>query len=197
MSAVAGEADPARGAGRARLRQVWSGDGRIDRPGDVAAVLSEVRRAATDRSVTSEALTLVERGSEMARSGTLDPRHALPVPAELEHALGGLRRGSVVAASGSSSLLLSLIGAAHSAGAWTAIMGTRHFGATAAPEFAVDLQRVEAGRFRGSCWFSRRNSPSLATSRWTCVRVRARCGCLVRGAVTAVLRLRRRCWTSS
>ena len=70
----------------------------------------------------------------------------------MEHALGGLRRGSVVAASGSSSLLLSLIGAAHGVGAWTAIMGNRHFGATAAPEFAVDLQRVALIPDPGDDW---------------------------------------------
>lgn len=153
MRAVADEADPARGAGRARLRQVWSGGGRIDRPGDVAAVLSEVRRAATDRLLTSEALTLVERGSEMPRPETLDPRHALPVPAELEQVLGGgLRRGSVVAAAGSGSLLLSLIGAAHGAGAWAAVMGHQNFGATAAPEFAVDLARVALIPDPGDDW---------------------------------------------
>src|SRR4051812_48591441 len=153
MPLAADEADPVHGSGRPRLRQVWSGGGRIDRPGDVAAVLSEVRRTATDRGVTSEALTLVERGSEMARPGTLDPRHALPVPAELERLLGGgLRRGSVVAAAGSGSLLLSLIGAVHGVGAWAAVMGNRHFGAAAAPEFAVDLGRVALIPDPGDDW---------------------------------------------
>jgi hypothetical protein len=142
MPAVAHGVDlPAavRAGGRPR---VWTGTGRIDRPDEVAAVLAGVRRAAVARSATSDALTVVERGTDVVHAGTSDPRHALPVPVELEHVLGGgLRRGSVVATAGSGSLLLSLIGAAHTIGAWAAVVGNRSFGATAAAEYAVDLRQ--------------------------------------------------------
>ncbi|WP_433616904.1 hypothetical protein ACQP2P_16205 [Dactylosporangium sp. CA-139114] len=117
-------------------------------------MLADVRRAAATRSSTAESLAVLERGAEVPRGGTVDPRHALPVPVELEPVLGGgLRRGSVVAAAGSGSLLLSVLGAAHGAGAWAAIVGQRTtFAATAAIEFAVDLGRVALIPNPGNDW---------------------------------------------
>jgi hypothetical protein len=55
---------------------------------------------------------------------------------------GGLRRGSTVAVSRSTSLVLSLVAEASVAGSWVAFVGMPWVGVVAAAESGVDLERV-------------------------------------------------------
>jgi hypothetical protein len=67
----------------------------------------------------------------------------LPVlPALRELLPGGLRRGSTVSVAGSISLLLALLGAGSSAGAWCALVGLPRISAEAAAEYGIDLSRL-------------------------------------------------------
>lgn len=67
----------------------------------------------------------------------------LPVPDGLRQLLpGGLRRGSTVAVTSSVSLLLTLLGAASAAGAWTAMVGMPAISAEAALEANIALDRL-------------------------------------------------------
>ena len=67
----------------------------------------------------------------------------LPVPDGLRQLLpDGLRRGSTVAVTSSVSLLLTLLGAASAAGAWTAMVGMPAISAEAAVEAGVALDRL-------------------------------------------------------
>jgi len=67
----------------------------------------------------------------------------LPVPDGLRQLLpGGLRRGSTVAVTSSVSLLLTLLGAASAAGAWTALVGLPAISAEAAVEAGIELGRL-------------------------------------------------------
>ena len=67
----------------------------------------------------------------------------LPVPDGLRQLLpGGLRRGSTVAVTSSVSLLLTLLGAASAAGAWTAMVGMPAISAEAALEAGIALDRL-------------------------------------------------------
>ena len=67
----------------------------------------------------------------------------LPVPDGLRQLLpDGLRRGSTVAVTSSVSLLLTLLGAASAAGAWTAMVGMPEISAEAAVESGVALDRL-------------------------------------------------------
>ncbi|MEV6923957.1 hypothetical protein AB0M46_05515 [Dactylosporangium sp. NPDC051485] len=106
-------------------------------------MLDEVRDRACRRAATADSLAVLDRGSAVPYR-TADPAHALAAPVELRHLLpqGGLRRGTSVAAVGSTSLLLSLLGAAQQAGAWCAVLGPSRLNAVAAPEFAIDLAKL-------------------------------------------------------
>lgn len=67
----------------------------------------------------------------------------LPLAAGLTPALPeGLRRGQVVAVTGSTSLMLALVGEASKAGSWTSIVGMPHVGIVAAAGRGVDLTRL-------------------------------------------------------
>jgi hypothetical protein len=65
---------------------------------------------------------------------------------------GGLRRGSTVAVTGSTSLALALAASPSAAGSWAAAIGTRDLGLVAAAELGVALDRFavvpDAGRDR-------------------------------------------------
>jgi hypothetical protein len=80
-------------------------------------------------------------GAIASLPGTARP--PLPVPAALAELLPeGLRRGSTVAVTSSVSLLLTLLGAASAAGAWTAMVGMPSISAEAAVEAGIDLRRL-------------------------------------------------------
>jgi hypothetical protein len=77
----------------------------------------------------------------------------LPVAPALRSLLpGGLRRGSTVSVSGSVSLLLALVGAASSDGAWCALVGFPRISAEAAREYGVDLARLALVPAPGEGW---------------------------------------------
>jgi len=70
-------------------------------------------------------------------------RPSLPVPGALSGLLpDGLRRGSTVAALGSTSLVLALLAEACSGGAWAAVVGQSTVGLLAASQAGVDLERL-------------------------------------------------------
>ena len=71
------------------------------------------------------------------------PAETWPVPSALERLLpGGLPRGGTVAVEGSLSLLLAMIGAASTAGAWCALAGLPPVSAEAAIGFGVVVERT-------------------------------------------------------
>jgi hypothetical protein len=77
----------------------------------------------------------------------------LPVASALTPLLpGGLRRGSTVSVGGSVSLLLALLGAASSSGAWCALVGFPRISAEAAHEYGVDLARLALIPTPGEGW---------------------------------------------
>lgn len=77
----------------------------------------------------------------------------LPVDAALRTLLpGGLRRGSTVSVSGSVSLLLAVLGAASSAGAWCALVNFPRVSAEAAAEYGIDLRRLALVPTPGEGW---------------------------------------------
>jgi hypothetical protein len=80
-------------------------------------------------------------------------RPPLPLPASLAELLpDGLRRGSTVAVTSSVSLLLTLLGAASTAGAWTAMVGMPALNAEAAVEAGIDLRRLAIINAPGGEW---------------------------------------------
>jgi hypothetical protein len=77
----------------------------------------------------------------------------LPVAPALSSLLpSGLRRGSTVSVSGSVSLLLALLGAASSGGAWCALVGFPRISAESAREYGVDLARLALIPAPGEGW---------------------------------------------
>lgn len=76
------------------------------------------------------------------RAGVSVPAPLAPVP-QVEPGLGvGLGRGSIVGVSGSTSLLLALVGAVLGEQEWVAIAGMPTLGVAALTEFGIDLDRV-------------------------------------------------------
>jgi hypothetical protein len=82
------------------------------------------------------------------------PDRMLPVIHELGPLLpgGGLRRGSTVATSGATSLVIGLLAAASRTGSWCAIVGLPTFGAAAAAEAGVELSRLALVPHPGPEW---------------------------------------------
>jgi hypothetical protein len=77
----------------------------------------------------------------------------LPVAQGLHELLpAGLRRGSTVSVSGSLSLLLALLGAASTSGAWCALVGFPRISAEAAREYGIDLTRLALVPDPGTNW---------------------------------------------
>ncbi len=82
------------------------------------------------------------------------PQRLLPVVRGLQPLLpgGGLRRGSTVATSGATSLLISLLAGASQAGSWCAIVGMPTLGAVAAAEAGLSLDRLALVPHPGPEW---------------------------------------------
>src|SRR5260221_12181126 len=84
-------------------------------------------------------------GQVVVDLGRTPARAALPLPVlpALASLLpSGLRRGSTISVSGSVSLLLALIGAASSNGAWCALVDLPTISAEATCEHGIDLARL-------------------------------------------------------
>jgi hypothetical protein len=82
------------------------------------------------------------------------PDRMLPVIRDLRPLLpgGGLRRGSTVATSGATSLVIGLLAAASQAGSWCAVVGMPTIGAIAAAEAGVELGRLALVPHPGPEW---------------------------------------------
>lgn len=89
------------------------------------------------------AVAVAAAATATATATSLEPR-TVPVPKQLAALLpwGGLRRGSVVAVQGSTSLLLALLSTASAAGSWTAVVGRPDLGLLAAAEAGVAVERL-------------------------------------------------------
>src|SRR6266545_4150007 len=153
--AVPAEATVPVGADARRFPRVggWAGWGRIETPADVARLLSAANHAGTPRAGTEQMARLVDTAtSVMPRN--LDATRVLPVAAELADLLPwpGLVRGAAIAAVGSGSLLLTLLGGAVRDGGWAAVVGLPELGAAAAPEYAVELSRLALVPAPGPDW---------------------------------------------
>lgn len=95
-----------------------------------------------------------ERAAESATQRTAVG--VVPVLPPLEPLLpqGGLRRGSTVAVSGSTALLLALLAGPSRAGAWCAVVGLPSLGTAAAAESGVALERLALVPTPGPDWAS-------------------------------------------
>jgi hypothetical protein len=118
-------------------------------------------------SIRSAALTgLVRRASDYAdtaisTAGGSGIHRVLPVLPELSRVLPGqgLRRGSTIAVrpgqswpAGGSSLVLALIAEASRSGSWCAVVGIPTFGAVAAAEAGIALERLALVPYPGPEW---------------------------------------------
>jgi len=97
---------------------------------------------------------LVRKLGDQVRPVSASGTRILPVLPALESLLPdrGLRRGSVVAVSGSTSLALALLVSASQTGSWCAAVGAPSLGLLAAAELGISLERfplVAAPRSRG------------------------------------------------
>ncbi|GAB1645320.1 hypothetical protein [Krasilnikovia sp. MM14-A1259] len=117
----------------ASAERAWSGAGRITGPADVARVIAEVNAAGLGRDRTAALARSVATADDVALTGP-DASRTLPVLRELTDLfpIGGLRRGSVITATGSTSLLMALIAPVVAAGSWAAVAGIPDFRVLAA-----------------------------------------------------------------
>jgi hypothetical protein len=94
----------------------------------------------------------VNAGNIAGGLGSLD--RVLPVLPVLRRLLpgGGLRRGSTVATSGATSLLIALLAEASQAGSWCAVVGLPTLGAQAAAEAGIALDRLALVPYPGPEW---------------------------------------------
>jgi hypothetical protein len=99
------------------------------------------------------ALELAGRIERAGLPGMLDER-ALPVLPPLTSLLPweGLRRGTTVSVSGSTSLVLALMAGPSQAGSWCAVVGLGSLGAVAAAEIGVGLDRLALVPAPGPEW---------------------------------------------
>jgi len=89
------------------------------------------------------ALTQLAEVAARARPVALARERVLPVLPPLETLLpGGLRRGTTVGVSGSTSLALALLAGPVQAGSWVAMVGMSSLGLAAASEFGVSLDHL-------------------------------------------------------
>ncbi len=91
---------------------------------------------------------------EVTRPVSLAGEHVLPVLPALQGLLPGgvLRRGSMVAVVGSTSLALALAAAPSATGSWCAAVGLPSLGLVAVAELGVDLDRLALVREPGESW---------------------------------------------
>lgn len=101
------------------------------------SVMAQEERLAAARAALGE----VQARIGTAREG--GERASLPLAASVAELLpGGLRRGTVLSVSGSTSLVLALAGEASREGSWVAVVGMPHVGLVAATRRGVDLARL-------------------------------------------------------
>ena len=137
-----------------RARAGWAGDGRIAGTIDVPEAIARINRIAGQRATTSALAHAIQTGTD---SELPAPDHIRVAPAveQLQPLLpwqSGLRRGVTVAAVASVTLLQVLLAGAMSDGAWGAVVGLPDFGALAAAEAGIPLDRLALVPDPGPDW---------------------------------------------
>jgi hypothetical protein len=135
-------------------RPAWTGDGLIGGIDDVRRVLADANAAGLKRDNTALAVELVQSADEVALTEA-DIARVLPAVPEIAELLpwpGGSRRGATLAAVGSTSLLMTLLAGAMTQGSWAAVVGMPAFGALAAAEAGVPLDRLALVPAPGPDW---------------------------------------------
>ncbi len=97
---------------------------------------------------------LAEAGAPSPPGAVLAGERLLPVVPALEDLFpgGGVRRGSTVAVSGSTSLALAVLAGPSAAGSWCAAVGLPALGLMAAAEMGVALERLALVPWPGAEW---------------------------------------------
>ncbi|WP_430786985.1 hypothetical protein [Actinoplanes sp. G11-F43] len=132
---------------------VWAGTGRINGVAGVRAALDRVNTAAARRAVTGTLALPLQTGTEAELAG--DTTEVLPAVEQLQPLLpwpGGLRRGATIAAVGSTTLLNLLLAGAMRDGSWAAVVGRPDYGALAAGEAGIPLERLALVADPGPDW---------------------------------------------
>ena len=103
-----------------------------------------VDRAVVDRAALARAVLAKVEQHTLARTGVEPADRLLPVLPVVASVLpqGGLRRGSTLAVTGSTSLVLALVAQASREGSWAAVVGLPGVGLLAAAQLGVDLSRL-------------------------------------------------------
>lgn len=130
----------------------WPGR-HIDGPDDVRRLIRQVNADGTRHGRTAALAHAVQTADETAIVEA-DTVRVLPAAAELEQLLPwpGIRRGATVAAIGSMSLTMTLLAGGMSQGSWAAVVGVPTFGALAASEHGIALERLALIRDPGPDW---------------------------------------------
>jgi len=99
---------------------------------------------AVDRAARARAVLAKVEQHTSARTGVEAADRLLPVLPVVASVLpqGGLRRGSTLAVTGSTSLVLALVAQASREGSWAAVVGLPGVGLLAAAQLGVDLSRL-------------------------------------------------------
>jgi hypothetical protein len=135
-------------------RSRWTGVGRIGGAADVRATLALVTRAAEQRATTGALAHALQTGSDSELT-TADTARVAPAVDALLPLLpwpGGIRRGTTIAAVGSVTLLQVLLAGAMRDGSWAAVVGMPDFGALAAAEAGIPLERLALVPDPGPDW---------------------------------------------
>ena len=108
----------------------------VDRP--------TANRAVVDRAALARAVLAKVEQQTRARTGVEPADRLLPVLPVVASVLpqGALRRGSTLAVTGSTSLVLALVAQASREGSWAAVVGLPGVGLLAAAQLGVDLSRL-------------------------------------------------------
>lgn len=148
VSAAVADAGESRGAGPRDAED--PGSSRSAGGGSVADTVARLASlpgvgTAGDIAAVSRPVCPVESPGPEAVAGTTsaDDR-VLPVTSALAELVpwGGLRRGSTVSVSGSTSLLLAFLAEATACGSWAAVVGMPELGVVAARELGVAVHRL-------------------------------------------------------
>ncbi|GAB1646852.1 hypothetical protein [Krasilnikovia sp. MM14-A1259] len=137
----------------ASAERSWTGAARITGPADVARVIEQVNAAGLGRDRTAALARSVATADEVQLTGPNVAR-TLPVLPELADLFpAGLRRGSVITSTGSTSLLLALIAPVVAAGSWAAVAGMPSLGLLAAiTDYRIDGSRLALVPEPGPDW---------------------------------------------
>jgi hypothetical protein len=128
---------------RCRRAPHGPGSGRISGVGDALAALRRVNAAAEQRTTTGALAHAVQQATQTGRNAP-DITTLLPTHTVFRQLLpwAGLRRGATIAVTSSTTLLQLLLAGAMVEGAWACVIGMPQFGALAAAENGIPLERL-------------------------------------------------------